>query len=305
VMFVTSDHLGDALIRNNGFRNISLETQWKELERDGLDEVIGRFSPELLLVDSYFVTEAYLSTLSSVVPVAYIDDMNSAIWNVDFLINYNIFGTVMDYSGYEKTRTKLILGPRYAPLRDEFQNSGIHEIHGVKNIMVSAGGSDPEGITEKIIENVCDELKDIVFHFIVGALNPRLRIIQALAAARQNVILHINEKRMAERMKSCDIAISAAGSTLYELSACGTPTITYALADNQLIATDEFDKQGVMLSAGDCRNNGDFIAGLTALTKRLIDDAELRSEMSRRMQAIVDGNGASRIVNKLLGTTDL
>ncbi|MCR5796546.1 MAG: hypothetical protein K6G63_01315 [Eubacterium sp.] len=37
-------------------------------------------------------------------------------------------------------------------------------------------------------------------------------------------------------MQKCDIAISAAGSTLYELCACGVPTITYTTADNQIKA---------------------------------------------------------------------
>lgn len=33
-------------------------------------------------------------------------------------------------------------------------------------------------------------------------------------------------------MKRADVAVSAGGSTLYELCAVGTPTISYALADN-------------------------------------------------------------------------
>lgn len=40
-------------------------------------------------------------------------------------------------------------------------------------------------------------------------------------------------KKMSELMQQCDMAVSAAGSTLYELCACGMPTITYVLADNQ------------------------------------------------------------------------
>lgn len=38
-------------------------------------------------------------------------------------------------------------------------------------------------------------------------------------------------------MQKADIAISAGGFTLYELCACGTPTITYCMADNQMRKT--------------------------------------------------------------------
>ena len=305
VKFVTADHRGDGLIQSRGFESICLDSEWTQMEREGMGRVVRTYRPDLLLVDSYFATESYLSSLSNSVILACIDDQNLAIWDLDYLIYYNIFGPVMDYSGYKKTRTKLLLGPCYAPLRDEFVSAGFHEIYDVSDVMVSAGGADPERITEKLIENVCKDLNDITFHFVVGALNPRLERIKEMAREHHNVILHINEKNMAGLMKSCDIAISAAGSTLYEFCACGTPTITYALADNQLIATNEFDKQKIMLSAGDCRNNEKFIAGLMALIKRLIGNEKLRLEMSRRMQKIVDGNGASRIVNELLGKTDL
>ena len=299
VKFITADHRGDGLIKSRGFESICLNSEWTQMEGEEIGSILRSYRPDLLLVDSYFVTEPYLSSISDSVTLAYLDDLNKATWNLDFLINYNIFGTVMDYSHYKETKTRLILGPTYAPLRNEFKSVPQHKINDmkyVKNIMVSAGGADPERITEKLIENVCDDLKDIVFHFIIGALNPRLEKIRALANEHKNVILHINVKNMTALMKSCDIAISAAGSTLYELCACGTPSITYVLADNQLAAADEFERQGVMISAGDCRGNACFIPSLAERLHELIGDKEKRSQLSVKMQSLVDGCGAERMV---------
>lgn len=304
VKFITADHRGDGLIQSRGFESICLNSEWTQMEGEEIDRVLRSYRPDLLLVDSYFVTEPYLSSLSNCVTLAYIDDLNDSVWNLDFLINYNIFGTVADYSRYKETRTRLLLGPTYAPLRNEFKNIPGHEINDAKNIkdiMVSAGGADPEGITEKLIESVCDDLSDIAFHFVVGVLNPRLEKIRALANEHRNVILHINEKNMSALMKFCDVAISAAGSTLYELCACGTPTITYTLADNQLTLADEFRKQGIMLSAGDCRGNACFIPGLAEHLHDLIADKEKRGQLSVRMQSLVDGCGAERIVGIIWG----
>lgn len=297
VKFLTSDHRGDNLIQSKGFDSICLDSIWTEMDNEGAEVVANNYRPDLFLVDSYYVTEPYLQSLSSVTRLAYIDDMNSDYWDVDFLINYNIFGTVMDHSKYRDSRTVLILGPRYAPLRDEFKIVHNHQIKPVTDVLISAGGADPEGITEKLMTGVCPVLRDIRFHFIIGSLNPRLDKIKSLASS--NTILHINEQNMSSLMQSCDIAISAAGFTLYELCACGTPTIMYSLADNQLVAVKEFEKQGLMIDAGDCRNNEGFMQTIGDKLKYLIDNPEKRLQLSIRMQDLVDGSGCERLINSI------
>lgn len=303
VIFITADHRGDTLIQQNGFETICLDTDWTHMdyEVDGLLKIINNTSPDILLVDSYFVTMNYFSALAGKVKVAYIDDMNYAQWNVDVIINYNIFSQIYDYSWYEENKIKLILGPKYAPLRDEFQDKKAHKIDDiVSSVMVSAGGTDPERIIERIMIEICPILPEIKFHFIVGALNPRINSIKETAHKNSNVVLHVNEQNMAELMEECDIAISAAGTTLYELCACGIPTITYILADNQIVAAEQFHKQGVMLNAGDCRDNIDFIDMLAYQLKELCIDKITRKRLSTTMQLLVDGLGAERIVESLL-----
>lgn len=301
VVFVTADHRADGLV--DGFRTECLETLWTDMdaEIDKMINVIQRNNPELVLVDSYYVTRKYFSILSDLTRVAYIDDLNKSQWNVDCLINYNIFGTAFDYSSYAGAGKKLLLGPCYAPLRDEFVGIKKHFTkNAITDVLVSAGGADPEGITERIIESICPNWPDVRFHFIVGLLNPRIQGIKKLESG--NVVLHINERHMAELMQKCDIAIAAAGSTLYELCACGIPTITYTLADNQLIAAEEFQNQGVMLNAGDCRGDDQFMNKLTNCFIIVVNRPRIRKELSSHMQNLVDGLGAKRIVNELLST---
>ena len=96
-------------------------------------------------------------------------------------------------------------------------------------------------------------------------------------------------------MKKCDIAISAAGSTLYELCAVGVPTVAYSLADNQIVATEEFERLGIMLNAGDCRTNTCFVENIEQFMNQLSDNKALREQLSSEMQKLVDGNGAERI----------
>lgn len=300
VLFVTADHRGDQLINQQGFDTICLDSEWTDMESESVDNVVREYKPNLVLFDSYYVTKHYLDSLRNIVRTAYFDDLNMKRWNVDYLINYNIFAEVFDYTRYSGTTTKLLLTPRYAPLREEFQNCPKHKIATVSDIMVSAGGADPEHITERIMSGICPEMREIKFHFIVGALNPRLNDIMTLAEGKENIVLHINEQHMSDLMKNCDVAISAAGTTLYELCATGIPTITYTLADNQLVAAEQFDKQEIMLSAGDCCGDDGFVDRVKMNLEKLTGDIELRRRLSEKMQQLVDGNGAERIVEALL-----
>lgn len=299
VVFITADHKGDALI--SGYLSICLDSIWNEMdsEIEKLEELIKAKEPELILIDSYFVTEKYFNSVSVLTQVAYMDDLNVQSWNVDFLINYNIFASILDYTHYDGKGTTLLLNPQFAPLREEFKKCQKHKIKDVSDVLVSAGGADPEHITEKIMSGICPEIPNVQFHFVVGALNPRLDKIMNLIEAHDNAVLHINEKHMSVLMKNYDIAISAAGTTLYELCATGIPTITYTLADNQLVADEQFAKQGIMLSAGDCRDD-DFIERIGRLLKKLSINRRQREDLSRRMQGLVDGLGADRIVDRLL-----
>lgn len=300
VIFVTADHRGDTLINRAGFSTLCLESCWIEMEGEvtRLLKIIKEYKPKILLIDSYFVTEDYFNKLSGKVPLVYIDDMNQASWNVDCLINYNIFADVFDYSGYDRAKTDLLLNPQYAPLREEFRRLPKHEIkESITDILVSAGGADPEGISERLIKEVCLREPDITFHFIIGALNPRIDDIKKMECS--NIILHINEQHMSSLMMQCDVAISAAGTTLYELCAAGIPTITYVLADNQIVATEQFENRQIMISAGDCRKNSGFINRVELCLLRLKSDKALRMELSQKMQKLVDGNGAKRIADKL------
>lgn len=303
VLFITADHRADSMLQSRGYDSVCLDTDWTkmEVEISRLVPIINENNPLFILVDSYYATVGYFKKLKGIVKTVYFDDLNDYICDVDTLINYNIYGTVLDYSAYCEKQTRLLLGPSFAPLRDEFRGLDRFRIKdNVTDILVSAGGSDPHNVSEKIISRICPQFENIRFHVLVGSLNNRLEYLKSLE--KDNVVLHVDEKNMCKLIHQCDIAISAAGVTLYELCACGIPTITYTLADNQLLGAGEFSKQGLMICVGDSRNGYDFIEPLEVELNRLIADKGIRQEMSSRMQNVVDGKGVSRIVEALLGT---
>ena len=297
VTFITADHRADEMLA--GYASFCLDSDWTDMESElpRLLEIIKQTKPVLLLIDSYRVTKQYFKSLREVVYTAYIDDLNTARWDVDYLINYNIYASVCDYLQYDQTRTKLLLSLQYVPLRAEFIGLPKHEIkENMTDVLVSAGGADPERITEKLMVSVCPAFPELRFHFIIGALNARKEEIKKLSG--KNVVLHINEHNLSKLMVKCDAAISAAGTTLYELCASGIPTIMFTLANNQINAALQFDKLGIMRYIGDCRNNELFSAQTVEELKKLCFD--FRQKQSKKMQSLVDGLGAERIAKALL-----
>ena len=104
---------------------------------------------------------------------------------------------------------------------------------------------------------------------------------------------------MSEIMRECDVAVSAAGSTLYELCACGVPTVTYVFADNQINGADEFSRLGLMINAGDIRETNYECDSILYSLRKMIEDSEIRTSISYKMKSVVDGNGAERIIKYL------
>lgn len=307
-IFVTADKSYDEVINKAGVSHKILNTQYSDMkgELNTLCNLVSAYAPHILLIDSYSVTDYYLRELRKQVKIAYIDDLKTKIYPVDFIINYNISAISLGYLDFYKICDEMphfLLGQQYAPLRKEFQ--GLNEIptkYKVSNILFSAGGADPERIVIKFIKNLIhhSELMRYTFHLVLGKYEPDIEEIWNICKKYQNLIPHINVGKMAELMRYCDIAVSAAGSTLYELAACGVPTITYILEDNQIIGAKSFEDNGIMINAGDIRGNDAFFEDSMIILNNLCGNYQKRLMMHQNSIQFIDGNGANRLVQKLL-----
>lgn len=306
--FVTADHGADKLLASRNIKKIVLNTQWDSLDDEipVMEGLLEAEKPLFLLVDHYYVTPEYLGTLQKNVKVVYIDDRRAFCYPCDVLINYNLFA--LDWKSayaeeYKDTNTQLLLGPQFTPLREEFQAIPDREVKKqAVDVLISTGGADPINLAGSLLAQlqIMPQLNDICFHFVIGALNPNLEKLKQAAAGLPNVKLHIQVEDMKSLMLRSDIAIAAAGSTLYELCACGVPTVTYILADNQIPGAVGFARCGLMCNAGDCRKSQNFAYILLNKMLSLTSDSQARSAMSSRCREFIDGKGARHLVEALL-----
>jgi len=102
------------------------------------------------------------------------------------------------------------------------------------------------------------------------------------------------DSEIVRAMARCRFAISASGTTLYDLLASGVPAIAVAVDRLQLQTADAFESLGAVLSAGllERLSSGELLDRC----RELMGNAELVSRMVSSGQSLVDGQGLRRVV---------
>ncbi len=318
VLFVVADNGIVPYIQERGYDSICLYSDFTSMEEEISFWPI--LQSEYILVDSYYVTSVYLQRLARYGrKIIYIDDLYSFSYPVDILVNYGINANVYVYQSlYRHSKVKeptYIIGPKYAPLRTLFLGIGKKlQPKSVSDILISTGGADGLHLTLAMIHQLLKQNNEkYTYHFLIGRMNTDKEQIITLIGDNNRFVLHENISDMKSLIVSCDLIISAAGSTLYEICACGVPFITFAIADNQIPAAESFGKMGLGVYVGDLRNqstinpsgtiSGELKENAVDLVLSACDDLakdfERRNEMGKRMQDLIDGCGAGRIVQKI------
>ncbi len=318
VTFFIADEESEILLREN-VRELSkigvvvLHSAWDDLESElpVLIEQLQLRGINMLLVDSYKVTYDYFKAISRVCRTAYIDDLHEGIYPVDVLINYSgyydIFNYEADYTGvhgHDSEQAKLLLGLMYAPLREQF--AGVYdarEMTDVKDILLACGGGDTLNMilpTLNVITN--RELnKTYTWHVVVGDYVENKEEIRAFTAMHEGIEIHESVKDMASLMRSCDLAVVAAGTMLTECAAIRLPAVFYQVADNQRYGVEYWRKPGRMIYAGDATNDKDgVIASIVREVSAFKTDSDRLELIRSNLGMITDGRGAERIAEELL-----
>ena len=297
--FITADEQPEAIVRERGHECIVLGTRWDDMESETpeLAKIIREKKIEKLLIDSYQVTEGYLRKINSLTDVYYVDDLNSFLYPVHAVINYAVYANDNFYP-VRFPGTSFYLGCAYAPLREAFSDPHPKKInYEVKNLLVMSGGSDPFGILGDILAAIpLEKYHDV--NVICGNYNEREEQLRSTYSGHPSVHIYSHVQKIWELYEQADVAISAGGSTLYELSSMGVPTITYSFVDNQIPNVRTFDNDELMPCAGDVRG-GNVPKRVAQLLEKL-DSYEFRSGVTRKLQNVVDGKGADRLAKLIL-----
>lgn len=309
-IFFLAERKGVEWLEDRGFPYVVLQSRWNHLEDELpiMKEMLKQYSPDWLFVDSYQVTAEYLRQLNHCVPVLYLDDMAKIAYPVSMVLHYSDW---LEDDSYQKkyagTDTKVLVGMKFVPLREEFYPRKEKKYTG--NVLVTTGGTDTYNVTGKLLKEIFEAplsqknvLQEMTYHVIVGNMNQYKKELQALGKRYPNIVLHYNVNTMGEMMRNSDIAISAGGTTLFELCACQIPTICFSFADNQKEFTEKMGEKQVMLYAGDSRSpNVDIAKSLCEKLLLLKSCDSYSKKLIENMGLLVDDKGTYRIVEALYG----
>jgi spore coat polysaccharide biosynthesis predicted glycosyltransferase SpsG len=271
-------------------------------------EIIKRQNLKIVIFDSYLADTDYLRTIKQNTVLVQFDDNNDIYIPLvaDILINGNIHAPSLNYKmdfatnyvGAEDfpptEQIKLLLGPKYLIMREEYQNDS-EEKQGT-GILITTGGSDflnlmPEFITA---------LKDTVYFkkIIIGPAytEEQIKNIEKMTEGNKTFKLIYKPKSLKEHIQGSEIIITAAGSTVYEVLRLKKIPLIYTLADNQK-KIEAALKQRQVFSLGDYKE----IAFEKELLAEKIEAARRNENNISDLYDIFDGKGVFRIVEEICG----
>ncbi|HLB91523.1 MAG TPA: UDP-2,4-diacetamido-2,4,6-trideoxy-beta-L-altropyranose hydrolase [Terriglobales bacterium] len=213
----------------------------------------------------------------------------------DLIVNPNLDD---DESAYRKRGASelMLMGPSYILLRREFRQ-GIEkrEIRQAgRKILVTLGGSDPENLTPRIADALA-QCPDLEVTVIAGAGYNNADELRKMKAANLRVVF--NSPNMARFMKDSDQAVIAAGGTLWELLSAGCPVLSYSRNIVQARVVQTLSHRGAVVDMGETRRFDP--AKLVASVKELADSRGTRERMTGLGRTLVDGLGATRVVETM------
>jgi spore coat polysaccharide biosynthesis predicted glycosyltransferase SpsG/CMP-N-acetylneuraminic acid synthetase len=182
-------------------------------------------------------------------------------------------------------------GPQYATLRSEFINLPPKTVRErPERILITFGGTDPGGLAAR-----CTRL-------LAGRVDAEVRVILGLAAPDadfpEGVTVERHVKSMAAEMMDADLVLCAAGRTVYEAAAVGTPVAVLAQGAREATHSHLSFMSGVVFLGIGPLVDDQHVVGVV---QRLLGDHALRLELSERLRSSVDARGAARIGHRVRG----
>ena len=237
------------------FDNKLAHSHWlgatQQQDADDCIDILKVEKTNWLIVDHYALDEQWQKKLKPYYKkIMVIDDLADRKHQCDILLDQNFGRSSKDYEILTLKSTKLLMGPKYALLRPEFEKLRQYSLDrrkkaNFKSLLINMGGTDPDNITEKVIEKLQEANlpKDIIITIVMGKTAPHLQSVEHCASELPYYSeVKVDVDNMAEIMANTDIAVGASGSATWERCCLGIPTIQLITAYNQEFIAQQLDK---------------------------------------------------------------
>lgn len=252
----------------------------------------NRIKPFILIVDDYRITASelrFLESMSDNTPIVFIDDgLISIPKNTKICVQPNPRTKAPKIDGITLSGLKFV--PVTPVISEKItKKSNTH-------ILITMGGSDSLGNTSILARNLAIEFPNESFAVVFGPL--ALRTTDEMSHEFKNITIYSAPDNFLELMASSKMAISAAGTTVYELGTLRIPSVFLVVADNQLGIFDAAPLNN-WFRVFDVRAN--INAAIPAIADAVREFLVMAPENKSTLifPEDLDGMGASRIGHKI------
>jgi UDP-2,4-diacetamido-2,4,6-trideoxy-beta-L-altropyranose hydrolase len=255
-----------------------------------------------LVVDGYHFDSDYQKSIKAAgYRLLWIDDYGHAdYYYSDFVLNQNISADQSRYTNREPY-THLLLGTPYFLLRREFRlrKGWQREVPTIaRKVLVTLGGADPDNVTMKAIQALKQvDIPGLESRIVIGPANRHMKLLKKEIGDDSRLHLLTYVPDMSDLMAWADVAISAGGTTCYELAFMGLPCIILVLSANQSESAEGLGCAGISLNLGWFHKVS--VPDITEGLNILLYDGERRRRMSQLGGQLVNEEGSNRVLNAM------
>lgn len=228
---------------------------------------------EIVVVDGYQFDENFWQRLLAKRPsyTVCIDDWRNNHYVADLVICYN--EGLKDEQFCLAPDTRLLLGGRYLLLRPEIHAAArlAQRTSPRRAVMVAAGGSQHTQWVVDLLQGLACVEPQAMIWVLSGQRLRASKVLQqtGLGSGRVRFFHGLNAAGMLGLYRRAHYLIAPASTLMLEAFAAGCPLISGWVAPNQRNSLDFYDRQGLIVNAGDLRHlNVDSLMWATARVRR-------------------------------------
>lgn len=261
-----------------------------------IDEALVRaaHTADWLFVDHYEVSPAGLAGLRTAVQTVYMDDNGHLDdYPVTIVLNQNLSSDALIQSGKYSSAGQVLGGPRFAMLKQQFWSKSRPGFRAqTVEVLVSFGGSDPGGFTEPVTRQLA-EIPGIKLHVLIGPDMPAGALMD-----HPRVQFHRNVTDLTPLLRQADLAVMAAGSTVYEAGWARLPVLATCTVPNQnAVGAELGSRQAIRCIPEDVMRDG-----AAGELQRMLQAPATLLRLAENLAELVDGHGAHRLVGAIKNT---
>ena len=221
------------------------------------------------------------------------------------VVNFSITQDPDFYQNADQHKTKYLIGPGYFWFDEVVKKIKPVNVVGpkVERVFVNQGGSDPYGLTVKIIRALELGNFEQEFHVVLGGLlqdEHKVGVEYLRNSIKGNYKFYADLPKidLYHLMGKSDVAISAAGNTLYELAFLGVPTLVISHDQLHDRVASAFAQKKAAINVGIGTDLAE--SQIASALGHLVNDAHARLTLSKNARNLFNSGSGTALIEELV-----